>query len=323
MQLTLKDVAKRLKAAKKIIITSHVIPDGDAVGSSLALRRMLVSLGKEVRVFIDDSIRKNLETLPDFDLIERPMLEEKLDADLLVILDTQLDRIGQVRQAAEGIPIINIDHHVTNEGKGVDLYLEENAAATCEVIYELSKVLKVELDREAATCLYTGIATDTGFFNYSNTRPSTLRAAAALLEAGVKPNEISEQIEKKSLTDVMGEIETLQTTKVFFEGKAVGLFIDAELSKRIDSTEGFIDLVRIIDGVDVAFLVHCKAENFCRVSMRSKNVDVSKIAHKLGGGGHVRAAGCSIAAPFEEAKMIVIHAIGEALNAHLQPSNEK
>ena len=187
---------------------------------------------------------------------------------------------------------------------------------------ELSKVLKVELDREMATCLYTGIATDTGFFNYSNTRPSTLRAAAALLEAGVKPNEISEQIEKKSLTDVMGEIETLQTTKVFFEGKAVGLFIDGELSKRIDSTEGFIDLVRIIDGVDVAFLVHCKAENFCRVSMRSKNVDVSKIAHKLGGGGHVRAAGCSIAAPFEEAKMIIIHAIGEALNAHLQPTNE-
>ena len=320
MQLELKDAVKKLKAAKKIIITSHVIPDGDAIGSSLALSRMLRSLGKEVRVFIDDTIRKTLETLPDFDTIERPMLEETVDADLLVILDTQLDRIGQVRQITEGIPILNIDHHVTNEGKDVDIYLDANAAATCEIIFELSKLLKVKLDKDTATCLYTGIVTDTGFFNYANTRPSTLRAAAELVEAGVKPNEVSEQMEKKSLADVMGEIEALQTTKVFFGGKAVGLFIDLELSKRLESTEGFIDLVRIIDGVDVAFLLHCKAENFCRVSMRSKTVDVSKIARQLGGGGHVRAAGCSIEAPFEEAKMIITHAIGEAITAQLQAS---
>ena len=110
-------------------------------------------------------------------------------------------------------------------------------------------------------------------------------------------------------------IDALQTTRMFFEGKAVGIFIDEELSARIESTEGFIDLVRIIDGVDVAFLLHCKAPNYCRVSMRSKQVDVSTIAAKLGGGGHVRAAGCSINAPFEEAKMIITHAIGEAINA--------
>lgn len=318
MRIELKDAAKKLKAAKKIVITSHVIPDGDAVGGSLALSRMLRSLGKEVRVFIDDNIRSTFSTLPDFETIRRPLDGEKLEADLLVILDTQPDRIGQVRAAAEGIPILNIDHHVTNEGKDVDLYLEAEAAATCEIIFNLSKLLKIKLDRETAVCLYTGIVTDTGFFNYSNTRPSTLRAAAELIEAGVEPNKISEQMEKKPLTDVLGEIEALQTTKVFFEGKAVGLFIDAELSKKLESTEGFIDLVRIIDGVDVAFLLHCKAENFCRVSMRSKKTDVSEIARKLGGGGHVRAAGCSINAPFDEAKMIIVHAIGEALNAQLQ-----
>lgn len=314
MQIELKEAAKKLKAAQKIIITSHVIPDGDAVGSSLALGRMLRALGKDVRVFIDDSIRKTLAALPDFDRIERPKDGEKLEADLLVILDTQTDRIGGVRQAAEGIPILNIDHHVTNAGKDVDIYLAPDAAATCEIIFELSKVLKVKLDRETATCLYTGIVTDTGFFNYSNTRPSTLRAAAELIEAGVEPHKISEQMEKKSLADVVGESEALQTLKIFFEGKAAGLFIDEELSKKIESTEGFIDLIRIIDGVEVAFLLHCKAENFCRVSMRSKTVDVSKIAHALGGGGHVRAAGCSINAPFDEAKMIITHAIGEAIN---------
>lgn len=314
MQLELKEVAKRLKAAKKIIVTAHVIPDGDAVGSSLALYRMLRALGKDVRVFIDDTIRKNLETLPDFDHIEQSTDGEKLEADLVVILDTQLDRIGGVRQATEGLPLLNIDHHVTNQGKGVDLYLDADAAATCEIIFELSKVLKVKLDRDTATCLYTGIATDTGFFNYANTRPSTLRAAAELLEAGVEPHKVSEQIEKKPLADVVGECEALKTLKIFFEGKAAGLFIDEELSKKIESTEGFIDLIRIIDGVEVAFLLHCKAENFCRVSMRSKTVDVSKIASALGGGGHIRAAGCSINAPFDEAKMIITHAIGEAIN---------
>lgn len=314
MQLELKDAVKKLKAAKKIIVTAHVIPDGDAVGSSLALYRMLRTLNKDVRVFIDDTIRKNLEALPDFDKIERPTDGEKLEGDLLVILDTQLDRIGGMRQATEGIPILNIDHHVTNAGVGVDLYLDDKAAATCEIIFEMSKLLKAKLDKETATCLYTGIATDTGFFNYANTRPSTLRAAAELLEAGVEPHKVSEQMEKKSLTDVMGEIDALQTIKIFFEGKAAGLFIDEELSKQIESTEGFIDLIRIIDGVDVAFLLHCKAENYCRVSMRSKTVDVAKIAHNLGGGGHVRAAGCSINAPFDEAKMIITHAIGEAIN---------
>ena len=314
MQLELKEAAKKLKAAKKILVTAHVIPDGDAVGSSLALYRMLRALNKDVRVFIDDTIRKNLAALPDFDKLERPTEGEKLDADLLVILDTQPDRIGGMRQAAEGIPILNIDHHVTNSGAGVDIYLDPKAAATCEIIFELSKLLKVKLDKETAICLYTGIVTDTGFFNYANTRPSTLRAAAELIEAGVEPNKVSEQMEKKSLSDVQGEIDALQTMKIFFEGKAAGLFIDEELSKRIESTEGFIDLIRIIDGVEVAFLLHCKAENYCRVSMRSKTVDVSAIAHKLGGGGHIRAAGCSINAPFDEAKMIITHAIGEAIN---------
>ena len=315
MNITLNKAIKKIQAANKIIITAHVIPDGDAVGSSLALSRMLRSLGKEVRVFIDDTIRKTLLTLPGVEQIERPNPEEKLDADLLIILDTQLDRIGQVGKAAEGIPILNIDHHVTNEGKEVELYLEPEAAATCEIIFRLSKRLKVELDKDTAICLYTGIATDTGFFNYANTRPATLRAAAELVEAGVEPNKISEQMEKKSLAEVQGMIDALQTTRMFFEGKAVGIFIDEELSARIESTEGFIDLVRIIDGVDVAFLLHCKAPNYCRVSMRSKQVDVSAIAAKLGGGGHVRAAGCSINAPFEEAKMIITHAIGEAINA--------
>ncbi|MBR1858255.1 MAG: bifunctional oligoribonuclease/PAP phosphatase NrnA [Selenomonadaceae bacterium] len=314
MQIELREAAAKLKSAQKIIVTAHINPDGDAIGSSLALVQILKLMHKDVRIFIDDVLPPNFMILPFVDNIERPNDNDKLTADLLVILDTQTDRIGRVFNMVEA-PILNIDHHVTNTGANVDyLYLDPNAAATCEIIFNLSKYLDVELTMNIARCLYTGLATDTGFFNYANTKSSTMRAAAALIDAGVKPNEIAEQMERKSLADFKGLVETLKTMQLFYDGKVVGIFANEEIAKSVDSTEGFIDLIRVIDGVDVAFLLTCKSENFCRVSMRSKTVDVSKIARKLGGGGHIRAAGCSIKTSFEEAKQIIVDAIGEAIN---------
>ena len=312
LKITLEQAAEQLKSAQKIIVTAHVNPDGDAIGSSLATMQILKALGKDVRIFIDDKIPRNFLTMPCVDKVERPNDTDIIDTDLLVILDASPDRIGRVLQITKA-PILNIDHHVTNDGENVNLYLEAEAAATCEIIFKLQKFLSVEMNKDIAQCLYTGIATDTGFFIYANTRPSTMRAAADLIEAGVKPNLIAEQMERKSLSEVQGMIEALKTTKLFFDGKVVGIFIDENLSHQVDSTEGFIDLVRIIDDVEIAFLLTYKAENFCRVSMRSRNVDVSEIAAKLGGGGHIRAAGCSIKAPFDIAKLIIINAIGEAI----------
>ena len=312
MKIELKEAADKLIAANNIVVTAHVNPDGDAIGSSLALAQILHALNKNVRVFIDDKIPRNFSTMPYIDKVERPDGTNNVEADLLVILDASPDRVGRVVQMTKA-PILNIDHHVTNDGEGVDLYLESEAAATCEIIFKLQNILGVAQNSDIAQCLYTGIATDTGFFIYANTRPATMRAAADLIEAGVKPNLIAEQMERKSLGEVQGMIEALKTTKLFFNGKVVGLFIDEKLSHQVDSTEGFIDLVRIIDDVEVAFLLTYKAENFCRVSMRSRNVDVSAIAAKLGGGGHIRAAGCSIKAPFDVAKLIIINAIGEAI----------
>ncbi|MBR1397426.1 MAG: bifunctional oligoribonuclease/PAP phosphatase NrnA [Selenomonadaceae bacterium] len=314
MQIELREAAAKLKSAQKIIVTAHINPDGDAIGSSLALVQILKLMHKDVRIFIDDVLPPNFMILPFVDNIERPNDNDRLTADLLIILDTQTDRIGRVFNMVEA-PILNIDHHVTNTGANVDyLYLDPNAAATCEIIFNISKYLDVELTMNIARCLYTGLATDTGFFNYANTKSSTMRAAAALIDAGVKPNEIAEQMERKSLADFKGLVETLKTMQLFYDGKVVGIFVNEEIAKSVDSTEGFIDLIRVIDGVDVAFLLTCKSENLCRVSMRSKTVDVSKIARSLGGGGHIRAAGCSIKTSFEEAKQIIVDAIGEAIN---------
>ena len=315
MKIELRDAAERLQAANNIVVTAHVNPDGDAIGSSLALLLILRAMGKQVRVLLDDDIPPNFAILPNMGDIEHPveLTETEIIADLLVVLDTQTDRIGSVLKLVKA-PILNIDHHITNEGKNVSwLFLNANAAATCEIIFDLIEFLPVALNEDLAHCLYAGMATDTGFFNYANTRPSTLRAAAVLIEAGVKPNVIAEEMERKSLADFKGLCEALKTMEFFFEGRVAGLFINEAVAHLVDSTEGFIDQIRVIDGVEVAFVLTCRGDDTYRVSMRSRTVDVSKIARSLGGGGHIRAAGCTLRMSFDEARDTLLKAIGEAI----------
>ena len=313
MLITLKQAATRLKSAEKILITAHVQPDGDAIGSTLAVMLILRSLGKTAQIFIDDTVRKNLHALPHFEEIRRPVDGEKFDADLLLILDTSADRIGNVRKLTTA-PALNIDHHVTNSGADVDeLYVDSNAAATCEIVYKLAAELDATITPEIATCLYTGLATDTGFFQFSNTRADTLAVASELIRCGVSPHFISERMESKTLAEVRGLATALNSLKMYFGDKVAGMTIDLDAATKFESTEGFIDEIRVIDTVDVAFLITEKAPNFCRVSMRSKGVDVSKIAAELGGGGHVRAAGCTLKMPLADAEKILIDTIGKAL----------
>lgn len=312
MMITLKEAAEKLKAANKILITSHIQPDGDAIGSTLALMQMLHNLGKTAQVFIDDTVRKNLHALPHFEEIRRPKDGEKFDADLMVILDTSPDRIGNVGKLTDA-PIVNIDHHVTNKGDGVNLYVEPEAAATCEIIFKLAHELGATITQEIATCIYTGLATDTGFFQFSNTRAETFMTAAELIRCGVSPNFISEQLEKKSLVEVRGLATALNSLKMFYDDRVAGMILDHAATKTFDSTEGFIGEIRVIETVDVAFLITEKEPNVCRVSMRSKGVNVAQIADKLGGGGHIRAAGCTLKTTLAEAEKILVAAIGEVL----------
>lgn len=313
MLISLKQAAMRLKAVEKILVTAHVQPDGDAIGSTLAAMLILRSIGKTAQVFIDDNVRKSLHVLPHFEEIRRPVAGENFDADLLLILDTSIDRIGNVRKLTAA-PILNIDHHVTNTGANVDeLYVEPAAAATCEIIYKLALELDVQITPEIATCIYTGLATDTGFFQFSNTRAETLAVASELIKCGVNPQFISEHLESKALAEVRGLAAALNSLKMYFNDKVAGMTIDYDAAKKFESTEGFIDEIRVIETVDVAFLITEKAPNFCRVSMRSKGVDVSKIANALGGGGHVRAAGCTLKMPLADAEKILLEKIGAAL----------
>ena len=310
LKMTLNEAVNKLKSAEKILVTAHINPDGDALGSTLAMCQALRQLGKSAQIYIDDVLPSNLNFLPHIEEIKRPTDNEKFDADLLLIIDTAPDRIGNVRKLTDA-PILNIDHHITNKNFENDIYLDAKAAASCEIIFQLCKELEIKITKNIAICLYTGIATDTGFFNYSNTTPKTLRIAAELLEAGVEPNYISEMVERRKLEDVKVMSAALQTMQIYFGGKVAGLFIDAELAKIVETTEGLIDLIRVIDTVEVAFVLTYKDENTVRASLRSKGVNVSEIAQKLGGGGHIRAAGCTFHTNFEDAKNILLKTLGE------------
>lgn len=310
MKVTMKEVADKLKTAEKILVTAHVHADGDALGSTLAMWLALRQLGKDAQIYIDDELPANLSFLPHFDAIKRPEKDEKFDADLLLVLDTSLERIGNIRKMTDA-PILNVDHHVTNNTVNEDLYLEHDAAAACEIVLDILHELDVKITPDIATCIYTGLVTDTGFFNYSSTTSRTFRAAAELVECGAKPNFVAVQTEKRTLNDLKVMTAALQTVEIYFDGKVAGMFIDEELEKIVDTTEGLVDLIRVIDTVDVAFLLRWQDENTSRASLRSKFTDVSAIVKKLGGGGHIRAAGCTLHMNFEDAKNTIIKALSE------------
>lgn len=311
--ISLENIAIKLHNAENIVITAHTNPDGDAIGSSLAIKHALESIGKRAKVVIDDKLPRHLSCLPDFDTIIRPpQTTEKIPCDIFLVLDTALDRIGNARFSFEG-EVINIDHHITNKGNASYTYVDARRAATAEIIYELLDVMQIQLTKKIASCLYLGMATDTGFFKFANTTSFTMNAVANCLEAGVKPNEIAEFTEQKSFETVKTLAEAMNTLELFADGRAAGIFLNEALTKKAETTEGFIDQIRIIEGVDIAVLLKCNNERECRVSMRSKGANVAKIAESFGGGGHIRAAGATLNMGFYEAKSAIMAAITFAL----------
>ena len=161
--------------------------------------------------------------------------------------------------------------------------------------------------------VYTGLATDTGFFRFPNTTPFTMRAAADLLERGAEPGIISEAVEAKPFARVVGMAKAVEATELFFDGRIAGIFLDQHSTEALDSTEGLIDALRVIEGTDVSLLLKWKEENVFRVSMRSKKTNVSKVAAAFSGGGHERAAGCTLKMNFSEAKRTILEALEKAM----------
>lgn len=313
-KINLLETGNMLLAAQKIVLCCHVSPDGDTLGSALGLARLLEQRGKEVTVFVDDDINKSLSFIPGVDKVQRPEAGVIVEADLFVVVDaSSFDRVGICNEVVKAPVLLNIDHHISNTEFADYLYLDAEAAAAGEIMCDLFEAMGWEYDEAIAVDFYTAITTDCGSFRYSNTTSKTMQRAAKLLNYGVKPNEISDMLDIRSrkTTELLAKV--LPSLTFDYEGKVAHITITNDLYDKETQTDSFVSYPRYTEGVEVAVMFKAVEPEVTRVSMRSSNVDVASVALSFGGGGHLRAAGCTIYAPVEEAKAQLLAAIGKAL----------
>jgi len=304
---------------RTFLITSHERPDGDAVGSELALYHMLNARGKTAVVYNQDQTPGDYRFLPGAEIIinELPATES---FDAAFILDcSHLERIGraadQIRKMRQ---LVHIDHHVPNGGFSEITLLDAEASATGELIYRLAEAMGMTLTPDMATNLYTALLTDTGGFCYGNTTRDCLITAGQLVGMGARPQWISENLyENTPLVKIRLLADVLKTLTLDINGKVGSLVVMQETLTRIgalhEHTENFVDLPRTIHGVEVSvFFCEITADYF-KLSLRSKGqLNMEQVARKFGGGGHVNAAGCYIGGDITTIKQSVLAEI-EAL----------
>lgn len=309
-----------LLGAQTVVITTHIHPDGDAVGSSLALWHYLKGVGKKVQVVIDFAVPSIYSYLSGYEQICKP--ENLESTELMVVLDTSVaeKRIGSVAKFISDV-ILNIDHHDTNEGPADISIVEPHRASTCEILFAMFEEAGIEMNEVIAECLYTGMATDTGFFRFPSTNSKTFETAERLVRCGASPSRISSAIETRKYEEIQLYSRALGQIERFQHGRIAGVFLDEEY-REFELTNGIIDIMRYMEGVEIAVLMQYDAENNYRVRMRSNRIDISSIAKSYGGGGHEDSAGFSIFDYFEHARQRLVNDmeawLGEKNNIEVQ-----
>lgn len=310
--ITIDQLHMALCEANSIMLTVHVHPDGDAIGSMLAFYEALVGQGKTVYMAVDDVIPEKYSFLTYAERICNAAYfeENPVSIDMLMVLDASTyERIGKIG-ALHSAPIFNIDHHISNTKFADYLYLQPDFAATGEIIAHLCKTWNWPITESMANALYMAIATDCGFFKFSNTTANTLAMAALCVEKGARPNVISERIEAVSAERLELTKSIMQTIGFYKDNTIATIELDPSVMMVLgDDTDGFVDIIRNVDTVDIAILLKGESNNQTRVSLRSKRTDVNVIAQQFGGGGHIRAAGCTVAGNIEKAKQKLLEVI--------------
>jgi len=301
--------------SENIYIGSHINPDGDNIGSLLALGMALKEMNKTVHLVKVDSIPKDYQFLPNVHLISEPTQDEEFD--LFIALDcSDLDRLGSGKEIAlKANKILNIDHHITNDNFGHINMVFPPASSTGEIVYYLIKKLNIPINRDVAECLYVAISTDTGSFMYDSTSSNTHRVAADLLDKGINLNKITTQLyQNRSLERTRLFIEALKNLNLYYDGKVGTIKITQKMLKdnkaTMEDTEGIISFIRDIENIEVACILKEYDKKEIKLSLRSKKyLDVSKVCLEFSGGGHKRAAGCTIFKDIEEAEESVLNSI--------------
>ena len=323
-----QDAKQAIGSAHRVLVTSHVDPDGDAVGSGLAFASLVRELGKDVDVVTQDPIPRLYEFLPGADTAKRPN-QVQGEYDTCVVLDcASLERVGSVQPlVSSSRVIVNIDHHFSNTNFGqVNLVFPE-ASATAAIVVRLVDDFDMPIGKDRATNLYAAMIADTGSFRYSNSSAESLKTCARLVDEGADPTWVAANIfGRKGLPGLRLLGEALLSLEVLNGGSVAMISLSRDsFEKHGASTgdcEGFVNYAQSLKGVRVGILLRETEQNVTKASFRSDgSTDVDQLARMYGGGGHPTAAGARISGPLHDAKKRVLEGVENFLLAHRNNQN--
>jgi phosphoesterase RecJ-like protein len=319
----LAQICEAIKERKRFLITSHARPDGDSIGSQLAMAYALDVLGKQVRLVNADPAPEHYLEFPGVDRIEITREVVDIDADAVIVMESgDLARTGVA--GLGGRFTINIDHHQGNSRYGTINWLDESAAACGELVFDLIRALGVPLTLEIATHIYLAILTDTGSFHHSNITPRTFDICRQTVEAGVNPAAMARRVFDSNSFGKLKLIGALLDEMELMDGGRVAvLYLNDEIlhatGTTYNDTEGLINLPLTAREIHAVVFFKLGADGEIRVSMRSKyDVDVRSVASRHGGGGHKNAAGFTVPGPLAQAKAGILQELTEAVELGLQ-----
>lgn len=311
MNDSLASIVAVLRDARRIGVACHMRPDGDAIGSLVALAHSLKLAGKEVRALSEDGVPANLAFLPGTSMVELP-LGQPLELDVAIALDTATkERLGDRTNLAfsKAAVLVNVDHHGTNPRYGHLNHIDVGSPATGQIVYELLAEGGYTIDDTVRQNLYAAISTDTGSFQFSSTTPRTLRIIAEMMEAGLNSSALSQKLYHEHPLRRIQLLKSLLNVLKLSAGNRIAswvLSLEAQRSVNMQpgDTEGLIDTLRSIEGTVAVVFFEETPEGTVRVSARSKDprLDVSRVCAEFGGGGHKMASGARLSGPVAEAE---------------------
>ena len=319
----LAEIGRTLREHQRFAVLSHVRPDGDALGSQLALGLSLEHLGKEVVIWNEDGMLEKYSFMAGAERVAKPPAEPQ-DFDVAIALDTATqNRLGSAAAAVKSAKLwVNIDHHPSNPQYGDLVFIDPIAPATGQILFELMCTAEMPVDLAIAEDLFVAISTDTGSFQYPNTTARTFEIAAELIRRGVNVGRLSQLLyESYPLRRVQLLRDLLGTMRIEAGGKVASFSLSlasaAQLGVKAEDNEGLIDHLRAIHGVVIAIFFEELADGKVRVSMRSKSeaADVCAIAQKFGGGGHKLAAGARVRGTLAEVEQKVLAVAREVVDS--------
>ena len=316
--MTLDEILKEINNAEKIVILTHETPDGDAIGSSLALKLMIESLGKNADVIIPE-YSKLYNFLPSIEQIKKE--SDIKNYDLAISVDSAtLKRIAKREYFENANKTIVIDHHGSNNMYGDLNYVNPVSPACCEVLAGIAEYFQIDINKEIGTCIMTGIITDTGGFRHIGITPETFEFTAELIRKGVDiPDIYKRTLRTKTKANFLLTQKVIDRMELLEDGKVSFTYITSKDKEEVEAEtgdhEGLVDIGRDIEGVEVSMFIRQKdEEDMYKVSLRStEKVNVSDVCLMFGGGGHQRAAGALVQGNIEEVKEKVLNEIRKAL----------